>query len=515
MSLTTLSRPFFRGRQRQIDRYATEGENIQRQVLRHLIERAAGTTFGRQYDFRSIDSYEDFAARVPVGDYETHKASIELMRQGQRDVLWPGACKWFAKSSGTTSDRSKFIPVTGDGLLHLHYRGGRDAVALYLRNRPDARIFDGRSLILGGSFDEAPSGQTVSPSAAFAAPLPTKSGDLSAILIRNIPRFAELMRTPSREVALLADFEQKRDLIAQTAMRQNVVSLSGVPSWMMAVVKRVMEMAGTDNLADVWPNLEVFWHGGVAFGPYREQYRQMIRSPRMQYMETYNASEGFFGLQSDPSDPAMLLMLDYDCFYEFLPTDEPGEPVPLWQVEVGRNYAMLITTSCGLWRYQIGDTVRFTQSSPYKFVISGRTKCFINAFGEELMVDNAEKGLLEACTHTGLQVREYTAAPVFMDAEGKCRHQWLVEFATEDGGIPADQARAAFAQHLDEALRHINSDYDAKRYHDITLQPLEVIAVPVGTFDAWLKRHGKLGGQHKVPRLSNDRKLVDEILAML
>lgn len=494
--LTQLSRPFFLLRQHQIAQYATQAQQIQQQVLSRLVARARHTLIGQQYDFASIQSYEDFAHRVPVGDYESHKGYIERMRQGEKDILWPGRCRWFAKSSGTTSDRSKFIPVTSEGLRRLHYRGGSDAVALYLQNRPDARCFDGRALILGGSFDTA------------ASYPHSQSGDLSAILIRNIPQVAEVMRTPSREVALLADFEQKRDLIAATAMHQDVHTLSGVPSWMMAVIKRVMEMAGTDNLADVWPHLEVFWHGGVAFGPYREQYQQLIRSPRMQYMETYNASEGFFGLQSQPADPAMLLMLDYDCFYEFVPMDEPGaEPVPLWEVEPGRNYAMLITTSCGLWRYEIGDTVRFTQRDPYKFVISGRTKSFINAFGEELMVDNAEQGLLETCRATGAQVKDYTAAPVFMDSEGKCRHQWLVEFAKEPETPVND-----FALRLDEALRRINSDYDAKRYHDITLQPLEIIAVPAGTFDLWLKSKGKLGGQHKVPRLSNDRKIVDDIL---
>ena len=495
--LTQLSRPFFHHRQRQIARYADKAEQIQRQVLARLIKQAANTVFGRAHDFTGIQSYEDFAARVPIGDYETHKDFIDQMRHGVADILWPGRCRWFAKSSGTTNDRSKFIPVTGQGLQRLHYKGGTDAVALYLQNRRDARIFDGRSLILGGSFDPV---QDAAES---------RSGDLSAVLIQNINPVVNIMRTPHKDIALLSDFEEKRERIAQAALHQDIRTLSGVPSWMMAVVKRVMELGGTDNLAEVWPNLEVFWHGGVAFGPYREQYKGFIRSSRMQYMETYNASEGFFGLQSDPDDLAMLLMLDYDCFYEFIDMDGGVEPIPLWEVEPGRNYAMLITTSCGLWRYQIGDTVRFTQTKPYKFFISGRTKCFINAFGEELMVDNAEQGLLEACRATGLQVKDYTAAPVFMNAEGKCRHQWVVEFA---GSVPSEDKVKEFATLLDEALRRINSDYDAKRYHDITLQHLEVIAAPVGTFDAWLKAHGKLGGQHKVPRLSNERKIIEEIL---
>ena len=502
--LTQLSRPFFHHRQRQIARYADEAEQIQREVLARLVKQAAGTVFGRNHDFAGIHSYEDFALRVPVGDYESHKEDIDRMRHGAPDILWPGHCRWFAKSSGTTNDRSKYIPVTQQGLKHLHYKGGTDAVALYLRNRRDARIFDGRSLILGGSFDpvqDAPE---------------SRSGDLSAVLIQNINPVVNIMRTPSKDIALLSDFEEKRERIAQAALRQDVRTLSGVPSWMMAVIKRVMELGGTDNLSDIWPNLEVFWHGGVAFTPYREQYKGLIRSPKMQYMETYNASEGFFGLQSDPDDLAMLLMLDYDCFYEFIDMDgsqqADGAPIPLWQVQPGRNYAMLITTSCGLWRYQIGDTVRFTRTRPYKFFISGRTKCFINAFGEELMVDNAEQGLMEACQATGLQVKDYTAAPVFMNAEGKCRHQWLVEFT---GGEVTEEQTAAFAGRLDEALRRINSDYDAKRYHDITLQHLEVIAAPSGTFDAWLKAHGKLGGQHKVPRLSNERKIIEDILATI
>lgn len=494
--LTQLSRPFFLQRQRQIERYADEAEQMQMQVLRRLLSRAQKSEVGQRYDFSSIRTYEEFARRVPVGDYESHKADILRMQAGEPDILWPGRCRWFAKSSGTTNDRSKFIPVTSEGLHRLHYRGGTDAVALYLQTRHDARCFDGRALILGGSFD--------TPSSATA-----QSGDLSAILIRNIPRAAEIMRTPNREVALLADFEEKRERIAQIALHQDVHTLSGVPSWMMAVLKRVMELAQTDNLADVWPHLEVFWHGGVAFGPYREQYQQIIRSPRMQYRETYNASEGFFGLQSDPADPAMLLMLDYDCFYEFQNMDT-GEICPVWGVRPGDNYAMLITTSCGLWRYQIGDTIRFTQTHPYKFLISGRTKCFINAFGEELMVDNAEQALLEVCKATNAQVKDYTAAPVFMDTAGQCRHQWLVEFTT-----PPSCPTAEFATLLDDALRRINSDYDAKRHRNITLQNLELLAVAPGTFDLWLKSRGKLGGQHKVPRLSNDRKIVDSILELL
>ena len=494
--LTQIAKPFFKGRQRKIAQYATLAEEIQRGVLARLVTESRDTVYGARYDFNSLRDYADFAAKVPLNDYESLKADIHRMRGGEKNILCPGRVKWFAKSSGTTSDKSKFIPVSDKGLQSIHYQGGTDVVALYLQNNPGSRIFDGRALILGGSFDKNPEFQGIS-----------HSGDLSAILIGNINPAVNLVRVPKKGTALLSDFEEKRDRIAREALHKNVTNLSGVPSWMMSVVNRVLELAGTDNLADVWPNLEVFFHGGVAFTPYRSQYQQLIRSSKMHYMETYNASEGFFGIQNDPSDAAMLLMIDYDVFYEFIPMDEvAAEPVPLWEVETGRNYAMVITTNCGLWRYQIGDTVRFTSTKPYKFVITGRTKCFINAFGEELMVDNAEKGLLEACRQTGAEVRDYTAAPVFMDAEGQCRHQWLVDFAK----MPEDVEK--FAEILDGALQKINSDYEAKRFKNLTLQRLELIVACPGLFDEWLKSKGKLGGQHKVPRLANDRKIIDEIL---
>lgn len=469
------------------------------QVLRRLTSKAERTEWGREHGFESLRTYEDFAASSPVNTYEDLKLAIDRMRQGERDVLWPGQVRWYAKSSGTTNDKSKFIPVSQDGLRDTHYAGGRDAVAWYLGNNPHSRIFDGKALILGGSHA---SNYNLKNSLV---------GDLSAILIENINPLVNLVRVPKKETALLSDFELKRDRIAHEAIRENVTNLSGVPSWMLSVMNRVLEIAGKDNLSEVWPNLEMFFHGGVAFTPYREQYRKLIPSANMHYMETYNASEGFFGIQDDPSDLSMSLMLDYGVFYEFIPMDELESPnphvVPLWGVETGRNYAMLISTSSGLWRYMIGDTVRFTGKDPYKFVITGRTKFFINAFGEELIVDNAEVGLAEACRQTGAQVLEYTAAPVFMDGEGKCRHQWLVEFAKE----PADIA--LFARILDETLQHVNSDYEAKRYKDITLQPLELVAARKGLFHDWLASKGKLGGQHKVPRLSNNRVHIEEMLA--
>lgn len=469
------------------------------QVLRCLTSKAERTEWGREHGFESLRTYEDFAASSPVNTYEDLKLAIDRMRQGERDVLWPGQVRWYAKSSGTTNDKSKFIPVSQDGLRDTHYAGGRDAVAWYLGNNPHSRIFDGKALILGGSHA---SNYNLKNSLV---------GDLSAILIENINPLVNLVRVPKKETALLSDFELKRDRIAHEAIRENVTNLSGVPSWMLSVMNRVLEITGKDNLSEVWPNLEMFFHGGVAFTPYREQYRKLIPSANMHYMETYNASEGFFGIQDDPSDLSMSLMLDYGVFYEFIPMDELESPnphvVPLWGVETGRNYAMLISTSSGLWRYMIGDTVRFTSTNPYKIVITGRTKFFINAFGEELIVDNAEVGLAEACRQTGAQVLEYTAAPVFMDGEGKCRHQWLVEFAKE----PADIA--LFARILDETLQHVNSDYEAKRYKDITLQPLELVAARKGLFHDWLASKGKLGGQHKVPRLSNNRVHIEEMLA--
>lgn len=501
MSLTKIAgKLFFQGRQRELERHFTDAEGLQRRVFDYLLEHGRDTEYGRNHLFSTFKSYEDFSKHVPVNTYEELKDDIDRMRHGERDVLWPGQVKWFAKSSGTTNDKSKFIPVTHEGLQSIQYKGGKDVVTLYLANNPASRIFDGRSLVLGGSH---------SPNYNVADSL---VGDLSAILIENMNPVANMVRVPKKSTALLSDFEIKRDRIAQETLNKNVTTLSGVPSWMLSVLVRVLEISGKSTLDEVWPNLEVFWHGGIAFGPYRPQYEQIIRKPDMHYMETYNASEGFFGIQNDPNDPALLLMLDYGVFYEFIPMDEIDKEhpsvVPLSGVEIGRNYAMVITTACGLWRYEIGDTIRFTSKNPYKFVITGRTKYFINAFGEELILDNAEKGLAAACKKTGAEVMEYTAAPVYMDGHAKCRHQWLIEF----GKAPADQA--GFARILDDELQKINSDYEAKRYHDVTLQPLEIIPARPGLFNDWLKAKGKLGGQHKIPRLSNSRKNIEELLRM-
>ena len=500
MSITRIIRPFFNARLKASGRYETEAKDIQLGVLARLLADAAGTQWAAAHRYAPGMDYDRFAERTPISTYDDFKDDIDRMRRGEADVLCKGRVKWYAKSSGTTNDKSKFIPVSARYLRDTHYAGGTDAVALYLRNNPKSRLFDGRALILGGS--HAPN---------YNLPH-SLVGDLSSILIENINPLVNLVRTPSKKVALLSDFEEKRDRIAAVASRQNVTNLSGVPSWMMAVLNRVIELTGKP-ICEVWPNLEVFFHGGVAFTPYREQYRRLIANSGMHYMETYNASEGFFGLQDDPADPAMLLMIDYGVFYEFVPLEDVGMPeaqaVPLWEVETGRNYAMVITTTGGLWRYMIGDTVRFTQTDPYKFVITGRTKSFINAFGEELIVDNAERGLQAACDATGAQVKDYTAAPVFMNDRGSCRHQWLIEFDRPP------QSLETFAEKLDQALQTLNSDYEAKRYKNLTLQRLEVIAAPKGLFDLWLKSKGKLGGQHKVPRLCNDRRIMDEVLGMM
>lgn len=500
MGITSIARFYFHKRQKELERHRKEGVQMQAEVLKSLLDRASDTEYGRDHIFNMTRSYEEFAHNVPVNTYEELKGDIDRMRHGEKDILWPGVVKWYAKSSGTTNDKSKFIPVSDVGLENIHYQGGNDAVAMYLQNNPKSRLFDGKSLILGGSHS---SNYNVDGSLV---------GDLSAILIENINPIVNLVRVPDKRTALISDFEVKRDKIAEICLHKNVTNISGVPSWMMSVLQRVMELSGKQHLEEVWPNLEVFFHGGIAFTPYRKAYEQLITSPNMHYMETYNASEGFFGLQNDPQDKSMLLMLDYDVFYEFIPMDEFGKEnptvVPLEGVKVGVNYAMIISTSCGLWRYLIGDTVRFTSRNPYKFVITGRTKHFINAFGEELIIDNAEKGLQYACKKHGAQVREYTAAPVFRDENTIPHHQWVIEFS-----CPPDDVEA-FADTLDAKLQQLNSDYEAKRYKDINMVRLRIVVAQDGLFERWMRKRGKLGGQNKVPRLSNSREHIDELLKM-
>ncbi len=498
MSITDIISKAFLSRQRELESYAFNAERMQREQLESLVDRAKNTEYGRKHIFASIKSYEDFQANIPLNIYDSLKDDIDRMRHGEPNVLWPGQVKWYAKSSGTTNDKSKFIPVSSDGLTHMHYKGGRDAIILYLMANPKSRFFDGRGLILGGSHS-----QNYDVAGSLV-------GDLSAILIERISPLGAFLRVPSKKTALLSDFELKRERIALEAIHRNVTNLSGVPSWMLSVLNKVLAISSKERIDDIWPNLEVFFHGGVAFAPYKKQYQRIITLPNMHYVETYNASEGFFGVQNDLNDNSMLLLVDHDIFYEFIPFEELSldnpKAIPLEQIKTGVNYAMVISTSCGLWRYVIGDTIRFTQKNPYKFVITGRTKSFINAFGEELIVDNAEKGIEYACAKTGAQVLEYTAAPVFMDGEAKCRHQWLIEFLVE----PKDLKE--FASFLDSRLQQVNSDYEAKRFKDITLQHLEIITARRGLFDDWLKSKGWLGGQHKVPRLNNNRDIIEQML---
>lgn len=488
----------FRRRQKWVERYAQEADAIQRNQLHALLTAARRTEWGEKYGYDSIRSYDDFRERVPIQTYEDLKPYILRMINGQRNILWPSLVRWYAKSSGTTNDKSKFVPVTPEILKGCHYKGGFDCVALYLRNTPDSRFFSKKGLILGGSH---------SPS-----PLNARShcGDLSAVLLQNLNPLINLIRVPKKQIILMDEWESKIRAIVESTYDQDVNSLSGVPSWMLVLIKAILKKTGKECLTDVWPNLEVFFHGGISFEPYRDQYKTLIPSGRMQYVETYNASEGFFGIQDDPSDPSLLLMLDYGIFYEFIPMNEVGRPyptvLPLEAVETGKNYAMAITTSGGLWRYLIGDTVRFTSVSPYKFVISGRTKHFINAFGEELMVDNADKAIAMTCRETGAKVKEYTAAPLFMLDKAKGRHQWFIEFDKMPPSLDT------FARHLDRTLQQLNSDYEAKRYKEISLQSPEIIVAREGAFYDWLKRKGKLGGQHKIPRLCNDRRHIEELL---
>lgn len=500
MNITKIARKFFILRLKEIDKYASQAGDMQHQILTRLIKKAEKTEWGKKYNYTTIRNYEDYKNRVPVQTYDEVKPYVDRLRAGEKNLIWPSEIYRFAKSSGTTNDKSKFLPVSKEALNNIHYKGGADAVALYFRMNPDSRMFSGKGLILGGS-------HRTDLNSRYSL-----VGDLSAILIQNVSPLVNLMRVPSKKTALMSDWESKIEAITSETMNANVTSLSGVPSWFLVIIKRVLEKTGKKTLEEVWPNLEVFFHGGVSFNPYREQYKQLIRSDKMHYVETYNASEGYFGTQNDFSDPSMLLMIDYDIFYEFIPLEEVGAENPrtysLEEVELDKNYAIVITTSCGLWRYMIGDTVKFTNNKPYKFVITGRTKHFINAFGEELIIDNAEKGLAKACSATGAQINEYSAAPVFMDENAKCRHQWLIEFTQMPDSI------TKFAAVLDAALKEVNSDYEAKRSKDIALQPLEVTVARKDLFHDWLKDKGKLGGQNKVPRLSNNRVHLEEMIKL-
>ena len=474
--------------------------DAQREVLFSLIDRAKDTEFGKKYDFNSIKSIEEFQQRVPVHSYEKIQPYVNRLMRGEQNILWPSEIKWFAKSSGTTSDKSKFIPVSRETLEDSHFRGGKDILAIYTQNFPETNIFKGKGLTLGGSHQI----NKINNESFY--------GDLSAILIENLPFWTYFIKTPSQEIALMSEWEEKLEKIADATIKENVTSIAGVPSWMLVLLRYVLEKTGKKNVLEVWPNLELFTHGGVSFEPYREQYAKLIPKENMNYLETYNASEGFFAIQDEPGTGEMLLMLDYGIFYEFIPMDEfdaeNPKAVHIDDVKIGKNYAIVITTNSGLWRYMIGDTVIFTSLYPHKIKISGRTKHFMNAFGEEVIIENAEQALKEACRKTNAQIKDYTAAPVFMDENTKGSHQWLIEFDRLPDSIEE------FRDVLDVALQGVNSDYEAKRYKDITLEKPVLTVAKDGLFYNWLKEKGKIGGQNKVPRLANNRKYVDELLEL-
>ena len=486
----------------QIELFIKYPHEVQAEWFRKLIQAAEDTEWGKQYDYPTITTVEKFKERVPISTYEDLKPQIDLLREGRQNILWPTEIKWFAKSSGTTDDKSKYIPVSQESLEECHYKGGKDMLSLYCNNFPNTAFFDGRGLAIGGSHKIS----EINNASYY-------DGDLSAIIIQNLPFWAEFIRVPKKSTALMDNWEEKIEMMADESIPHNLTSLSGVPSWMLLLLRRVLEKTGKNDIMEVWPNLEVYFHGGVNFRPYQEQFRNLIRSDSMSYMETYNASEGFFGLQDRSDSHELLLMLDYGIYYEFIPVNNLGEDHPksagLDDVDMETNYAMVISTNAGLWRYMIGDTIRFTSLQPYRIQITGRTKNFINAVGEELIVDNAEKALSIACKKCHAVVNEYTAAPLFIESENRAAHEWLIEFEVEPPDLDY------FTETLDNALKSLNSDYEAKRFHDMVLCPPIIKVLPPSTFYNWLKVKGKLGGQNKVPRLSNDRNYVDEIIKLL
>ncbi|MCD6332318.1 MAG: GH3 auxin-responsive promoter family protein [Bacteroidales bacterium] len=491
---------FITKRMVQIELFKKYPVEVQRETLDKLLHKGKRTLFGKEHGFSSVSNYAQFKSRVPVRDYTDLKPYIQRALAGESNVMWPGEVKWFAKSSGTTSDKSKFIPVTHDNMEACHFRGGKDISSIYLTNYPDSGVFLGKILIVGGSHQIS----EFNTDSFF--------GDLSAVLLQNLPFWAQMIRTPELSIALMPEWESKIEKLAEVTSKVNVTNISGVPSWTLVLLKRILERSGKSSISEIWPNLEVYVHGGVRFDPYREQFKQLFQNERMRYLETYNASEGFFGIQDDPNQQDLLLMLDYEVFFEFIPLEHIDSSddyaLPIWEVETGKNYAMVISTSSGLWRYLLGDTIRFTSLQPVKFVITGRTKHFINALGEELIIDNADQALYKACQLTHAEIAEYTAAPVYMNDTEGARHQWLIEFVTPPENLDF------FADVLDNNLKALNSDYEAKRYKNMTLHAPEIISVQQGVFYHWLKSKGKLGGQHKVPRLSNDRKIAEEILQL-
>jgi hypothetical protein len=473
---------------------------VQQQVFQSLISAAQYTEFGKQYSFSSIFKIEEFKQRVPVHNYDSIKPYIQRVMEGQQNVLWNTPIKWFAKSSGTTADKSKFIPVSVESLDECHYRSGRDVLSLFYNNFPDSDLLTGKSLVIGGSHQVN----------KLSADSDSYYGDLSAVMLQNMPFYGNMIRTPDLSIALMDEWEEKIERMANAVIHENVTSIAGVPTWTLVLIKRIFELTGTDNLADVWPNIELYMHGGVSFTPYRDQFKKLIRKPDMYYQETYNASEGFFAAQDIIGQEGLLLFLNHGIFYEFMPMEEYGKEQPrtlqLQDVELGKNYALIISTNGGLWRYLVGDTIQFVSLAPYRIKVSGRTKSFINAFGEELIVENSDKAIAHACEVTCAIVNDYTAAPIYFSDQGNGGHEWLIEFET----LPADLQQ--FTQALDAKLKSVNSDYEAKRHKDIALHMPVIHVLPKGTFTEWLKSKGKLGGQHKVPRLSNERHYVEEIL---
>ncbi|MBQ6166430.1 MAG: GH3 auxin-responsive promoter family protein [Muribaculaceae bacterium] len=502
MDFTPLFRSHFLDRLQEHTRYIDHADAVQQGELVRLIEKAALTRIGRKYDFSSIRTYRQFASTLPLYSYENLQPQIMRMINGAKDELWPGRCMHFAQSSGTSDGRSKYIPITPESLKWNHYQGSSDVVSHYLNLNPASRIFSGKAFILGGSFSNR-----------LKLPRGVKVGDLSANLIENMNPLANLVRIPSRQIALMEDWNAKLPLLVDAAIGQNVTNLSGVPSWFLTVLREVLKKTGKSSIHEVWPNLEVFFHGGIAFEPYREQYEEICDMDKMHFLDTYNASEGFFAVQSDWSTEAMLLLLDAGVFFEFLPVEESGsetpEVYPIWEIEAGRTYELIITAANGLWRYRLGDTVTIQQLNPVKITIAGRTHSFINAFGEELMVHNADHAITLAAQETGAEILNYTAAPVYSISGQRGHHQWLIEFARE----PQDTSR--FMQLLDQQLREVNSDYDAKRTGDIFLAPPTLVIAPQGLFDRWLASTGKLGGQRKVPRLNNNRNIIDQMLTLM
>ncbi len=481
----------------QIDLFRKYPVETQHETIYKLLAKAAATEWGKKYNFSSITSVSEYQNRFPVQTYEDLIPYVDRLRKGETNLLWPGEIKWFAKSSGTTSTKSKFIPMSNEALEKCHYRAAKDILIIYTMNYPATGIFSGKSLTLGGSHKI----DNYSNDALY--------GDLSAILIENAPFWVDIIRTPKAKIALIEDFEEKLNTITRTTLNETVTNIAGVPSWYLVLIKQVLAYTGKSNLLEVWPNLEVFFHGGVSFKPYREQFKNLIKGEQMNYMETYNASEGFFGMQDDPKRDDMLLMLDYGIFYEFIPLDRmtsgSAPALTLGEVEKDINYAVVISTNGGLWRYMMGDTIIFTDLNPYRFRISGRTKHFINVFGEEVIIENAEKALEAACRKTGALITEYTAGPVFMSADTKGSHEWLVEFEKE----PSDLLQ--FTEILDEVLKSVNSDYEAKRHKDLNLVIPVVRSLPKDTFNKWLTSKNKFGGQNKVPRLSNSRDYIEEL----